>query len=75
MSLNDNGLFRYILLQCLVDAGHFRILWGIDYRLPSELRQVFAELDPTLYAGASGRGPIVSYDKDLLHNGRKDTTF
>ena len=63
----DDSLLRYILLQCLVDAGHFRILRCIDYRLPSELRQIFAELDPSLYSGASCRRPVVCYDKNLLH--------
>ena len=75
MPLYDDSLFRYILFQCLVDAGHLRVLGSVDNRLPPELRQILAELDPSLDTGTAGRGPIVCNDQNLFHNGHKVTTF
>ena len=54
--------FEGPVLQCKV-----RIFRGIDYRLPSVLRQIFGEFHPPLDAGSAGGRPIICDDKCPFH--------
>ena len=67
MRLDDFRAGGNVGEQALVARELFGILRRIDDRLPAELRQVFAELHPTLDPRTTGRGPVVGDDQQTFH--------
>ena len=68
MRLDDLGAGGNVLEEALVTRELFGILRRIDHRLPAELRQVFAELHPTLNPRTTGRGPVICDDQQSLQH-------
>lgn len=70
-----DGLVGDVSQKRLVHGLHFGIGWSIDDRLPSLLRKILREFYPALYAGASGRRPVVGDYEYSFHSAKINKTL
>ena len=65
--LDDLGASRDVGEEAFVACELLGVLRRIDHRLPAILRQVLAELHPTLHPRPAGRRPVIGDDQQALH--------